>query len=73
MSKNAAARFPERQYQRRKLLLDSHIYCPYSMRQSDGDVECDHDFDVEPNVEEASFAVWNCTICNRAVRFDVWN
>jgi len=58
---------------RRKILLDSDIYCPYSMRQSDGDVHCDHDFEDQPNVTEATFAIWNCTICGHAVRFDVWN
>jgi hypothetical protein len=58
---------------RRKIALDSDIYCPYSMRQSDGDVHCDHDFEDRPNVAEATFAIWNCTICGRAVRFDVWN
>ncbi|HEX4596633.1 MAG TPA: hypothetical protein VH278_02520 [Burkholderiaceae bacterium] len=57
----------------RKILLDSDIYCPYSMRESHGDVHCDHDFEDHPNVTEASFAIWNCTICGRAVRFDVWN
>lgn len=57
----------------RKILLDSHVYCPYSMRQSEGDVHCDHDFDEEPNLVEAAFAIWNCTICGRAVRFDTWN
>jgi hypothetical protein len=58
---------------RRKILLDSHVYCPYSMRQSEGDVHCDHDFDEGPNVAEATFAIWNCTICGRAVRFETWN
>jgi len=65
---------PERpQYGSRKILLDSDVYCPYSMRQSHGDVHCDHDFEVEPNVVQSTFAIWNCTICGRAVRFDVWN
>jgi hypothetical protein len=58
---------------RRKILIDSHLYCPYSMRQSEGDVHCDHDFDEEPSVTEATCAIWNCTICGRAVRFDTWN
>jgi hypothetical protein len=59
--------------QGRKILLDSDIYCPYSMRESQGDVHCDHDFEDQPNVAEATFAIWNCTICGRAVRFDVWH
>jgi hypothetical protein len=63
----------ERRQFRRKILIDSHIYCPYSMRQSEGNVHCDHDFDEQPNVTETTFAVWNCTICGRAVRFDTWN
>ena len=57
----------------RKILLDPDVYCPYSMRESDGDADCDHDFEDEPNVKQAAFAIWNCTICGRAVRFDVWN
>ena len=59
-------------YQPRKILLDSDVYCPYSMRESDGDADCDHDFEMEPNVAQASYAIWNCTLCGRAVRFDVW-
>jgi hypothetical protein len=43
------------------------------MRESDGDPDCDHDFEVGPNVQQASFAIWNCTVCGRAFRFDVWN
>ena len=60
-------------YRPRKLLLDSDVYCPYSMRESDGDSECDHDFEIDPNVTQTTFAIWNCTICGRAVRFDVWH
>ena len=58
---------------KRKILLDSHVYCQYSMRQSNGDPHCDHDFEQEPDVAEASHAIWNCTICGRAVRFETWN
>jgi hypothetical protein len=65
--------FEHERHQPRKILLDSDVYCPYSMRESDGDADCDHDFEVEPNLVQAAFAIWNCTICGRAVRFDVWN
>ena len=60
------------QYQPRKILLDCDVYCPHSMRESDGDADCDHDFEMEPDVAQASYAIWNCTLCGRAVRFDVW-
>ncbi len=63
----------QQRYRPRKILLDSDVYCPYSMRESDGDPDCDHDFEAEPSVIQATFAIWNCTICGRAVRFDVWN
>jgi len=63
----------QQRYRPRKILLDIDVYCPYSMRQSEGDVDCNHDFEGEPDVAQATFAVWNCTICGRAVRFDVWN
>ena len=74
MSKRRTDKALEQQRHRsRKILLDSDIYCPYSMRQSDGDVHCDHDFEEQPNVTRTSFAIWNCTVCGRAVRFDVWH
>ena len=64
---------PERPHHRpRKILLDSDIYCPYSARESDGNAKCDHDFEDEPNVTQETFAIWNCTICGRAVRFEIW-
>ena len=61
------------QYRPRKILLDCDLYCPHSLRESDGDADCDHDFEVTPNVTQASFAIWNCTVCGRAFRFDVWH
>ena len=57
----------------RKILLDPNVYCQYSMRESDGDADCDHDFEEEPDVAQAGFAVWTCTLGGRAVRFDVWH
>ncbi len=30
-------------------------------------------FEVEPDVAQATYAIWNCTVCARAVRFDVWH
>ena len=55
----------------RKILLNCALYCMYSLQQDDGDADCDHDFEVEPDVAQASFAVWNCTVCGRAFRFEV--
>jgi hypothetical protein len=67
-------KLPEhRQHRPRKILLDCDVYCSHSMRQNDGDPECDHDFEDLPNVRQTTFAIWNCTMCGRAVRFDVWN
>ena len=60
-------------YLPRKILLDCDVYCQYSMRESGGDAGCNHDFEDEPNVMQTTFSIWNCTICGRAVRFDVWN
>lgn len=73
MTKTAMETTLEQKRFRRKILIDSDIYCSYSMRQSEGDLHCDHDFDKEPSVTEASHAIWNCTICGRAVRFDTCN
>jgi hypothetical protein len=74
MTKPQPDKAPEHQrHLRRKILLDADVYCPYSMRQSDGDLHCDHDFEDQPNVAEVAFAIWNCTICGRAVRFDIWH
>ncbi len=63
----------QQRYRSRKIVLDCDLYCLHSMRESDGDPDCDHDFEVEPNVQQATFAIWNCTVCGRAFRFDVWN
>ena len=74
MEHNGTQTLPDRpRYKPRKILLDCDVYCPHSMRESDGDVDCDHDFEMEPNVTQMSFAIWNCTVCGRAFRFDVWN
>jgi len=67
-------KLPEhRQHRPRKILLDCDVYCSHSMRQNDGDPECDHDFEDLPNVRQTTFAIWNCTICGRAFRFDAWS
>jgi hypothetical protein len=74
MTKTEKEKDPEHaRYRPRKILLDPDVYCPYSMRESDGDADCDHDFEEEPSVTQGSFAIWNCTICGRAVRFDLWH
>ncbi|HEV3020541.1 MAG TPA: hypothetical protein VGY49_16130 [Burkholderiaceae bacterium] len=74
MDKAAIRKSPEQErYRPRKIVLDSEVYCRHSVRQSDGDIHCDHDFEAEPNVVEARFAIWNCTICGRAFRFDAWS
>jgi hypothetical protein len=74
MSKTQAGKIPDRQrYESRKIRLDPDVYCAHSRRESDGDVHCDHDFEDHPNVRQPSFAIWNCTVCGRAVRFDLWH
>jgi hypothetical protein len=54
---------PERRLPR-KVRLDSYLHRPHSLRASDGDVNCDHDFEVVPSVTGADFAVWECTKCS---------
>ncbi len=58
--------------QARKIRLDSDTYCAHSMRATHGDADCDHDFEVAPSVTEPTFAVWRCTKCSRAFRYEVW-
>jgi hypothetical protein len=57
----------------RKIGLDSHVYRPHSVRASAGDADCDHDFESAPTVRQSDFAVWNCTRCGRAFRYEIWN
>ena len=56
----------------RKIRLDSGVYCPHSLRASDGDANCDHDFETTPSLAEPAFAVWKCTKCEREFRFEAW-
>jgi hypothetical protein len=56
----------------RKIRLDSAIYCVHSVRASEGDADCDHDFEPAPNLAEPSFAVWKCTRCERAFKYEIW-
>jgi hypothetical protein len=64
---------PEKHPRRpRKIRLDCDLYCPHSVRASRGDVECDHDFESAPTAKGANFAVWNCTKCGRAFRYETW-
>jgi hypothetical protein len=55
----------------RKICLDSAVYCLHSVRASAGDPDCDHDFEQTPTVKQADFAVWNCTRCGRAFKYEV--
>jgi hypothetical protein len=57
----------------RKINIDREIYCSHSVRASGGDIACDHDFDPMPTVKQASFAIWSCTRCGRAFRYEVWS
>jgi ribosomal protein L37AE/L43A len=57
----------------RKIRLDCEVYCSHSMRASSGNADCDHDFDVAPTVKEAHYAVWNCTRCGRAFKYEIWS
>jgi hypothetical protein len=63
----------QRSFPPRKIHLDCDVYCPHSLRESAGDVDCDHDFEIEPTVEQQGFAIWECTKCGRAFKFDVWD
>jgi hypothetical protein len=56
----------------RKIKLDSDVYCPHSLQASDGNVDCDHDFEPAPTLAGANFAVWTCTKCRRAFKYEVW-
>ncbi len=56
----------------RKIRLDRNIYRAHSVRASGGDPNCDHDFEPAPTVREADFAVWHCTKCGRAFKYDTW-
>ena len=64
---------PEQRPRRpRKIRLDCALYCPHSVRASAGDADCDHDFETAPTVTHADFAVWSCTHCARAFKFETW-
>jgi hypothetical protein len=56
----------------RKIRLDCDLYCPHSVRASGGNAECDHDFESAPTAKGADFAVWNCTKCGRAFKYETW-
>jgi len=57
----------------RKIGLDGDVYRPHSVRASAGDADCDHDFETAPTVKQSDFAVWNCTRCGRAFKYEVWS
>jgi hypothetical protein len=65
---------PEQRLQQRprKIRLDRDLYRPHSVRASGGDADCDHDFEPAPSVKEPDFAVWNCTKCGRAFKYETW-
>ena len=62
----------ERPRRPRKIRLDRDLYCPHSVRASGGDPNCDHDFEMAPAVREADFAIWKCTRCGRAFKYETW-
>jgi|SRR2546421_1244296 len=57
----------------RKIGLDGDVYCPHSVRASSGNADCDHDFEPAPTVKQADFAVWNCTLCGREFKYEIWS
>jgi hypothetical protein len=65
--------FEQRSFPTRKIRLDCDLYRPHSVRASEGDAACDHDFEVAPTVTQATFAIWSCTKCRRAFKFEAWN
>jgi hypothetical protein len=56
----------------RKIQLNGDLYSPHSVRASAGNADCDHDFEAAPTVRHADFAVWNCTRCGRAFKYETW-
>ncbi|HUD25380.1 MAG TPA: hypothetical protein VMQ45_06830 [Burkholderiaceae bacterium] len=62
----------QRPNQPRKIRLDCDRYRQHSVRASAGDADCDHDFDAAPTMTEADFAVWHCTRCGRAFKYETW-
>jgi hypothetical protein len=63
----------QRRLRPRKIQLDCETYCPHSVRASAGKADCDHDFDPSPSVRQPNFAIWNCTRCGRAFRYEIWS
>ena len=57
----------------RKIRLDCGVYCPHSVRASAGDADCDHDFEFAPTVVRPNFAIYMCTRCGRAFKYEVWS
>jgi hypothetical protein len=57
----------------RKIHLDCATYCRHSVRASAGNADCDHDFEPAPTVRQPNYAVWNCTRCGRAFRYEIWS
>jgi hypothetical protein len=74
VSTSCEAATPEQRLrqQPRKVRLDSDLYRSHSLRASAGDANCDHDFEAAPSVTGADFAVWECTKCSRAFRYETW-
>jgi hypothetical protein len=72
MFETTRSAFEQRPRPPRKIRLDCELYCPHSVRASSGDADCDHDFNTTPTVAQADFAVWNCTRCGRAFKFEIW-
>jgi hypothetical protein len=62
----------QRPHRPRKIRLDCDLYRPHSVRASGGGANCDHDFEPTPTVREADFAVWKCTRCGRAFKYETW-
>jgi hypothetical protein len=57
----------------RKIHLDCETYCAHSVRASAGKADCEHDFEPAPTVRQPDHAVWQCTRCGRAFRYEIWN
>jgi len=66
------ARPGRRAWRARKLQLDTAVYRSHSERASGGNENCDHDFELEPSLEQGRTSLWVCTICGRTFRFERW-
>ncbi len=57
----------------RKIPLDTETYCPQTGGSYGGDMDCDHDYPLEPYTDKDDYACWKCTKCGMKRCYDVWD